>query len=361
MDSRRQAAAGNDHDDKERALNEREPVVLQGQVVVDFSQLTSPEQLDAVGRIEDVGLVIVPQSLAAAYLAICVSGVAATVYVPNGAHVRTHTGLLVVPGDGIGAGDDVLIVIGALLITSPVTGPLPRQIHVTGLVLAPRGSESALGSVLVTSIGNISYYRYGEGQDIQVLTGQVTLPSAMLENRAGQPGDILLAAGEVVITGEVREVGYRLVVAGDVAAPESSREVLGPRLAVHGNIAWYSGASPRVFHGSTSLGAGFFRQLDEPGTEVSFGELVILPDVTESMLREKVRGFTLFGRASAPADLAGVIQFLATDVFQPIEASDGSRMVVTTARRPYPSFSARCFSASQGLGAGVNFLKKALL
>jgi hypothetical protein len=41
------------------------------------------------------------------------------------------------------------------------------------------------------------------------------------------------------------------------------------------------------------------------------------------LLREKARGFTLFGRTSAPAELAGVIQFLATDVFQPIEASDG--------------------------------------
>jgi hypothetical protein len=172
--------------------------------------------------------------------------------------VRTHTGLMVVTGDGIGTGDDVLIVIGALLITSPVTEPLPRQIHVTGLVLAPSGSESALSSALVTSIGNISYYRYAEGQDITVLTGEVTLSGVMLENRAEQPDDILLAAGEVMVTGEVREVGYRLViVAGNVAAPDGSREVLGPRLAVHGELAWYSGASPRAFHGGTSLGAGF--------------------------------------------------------------------------------------------------------
>jgi hypothetical protein len=324
VDSGRQAAAGYGHDGKERAVNDKEPVVLRDQAVVDFSHLTSPEQLDAIGRIEDVGLVIVPESLAAAYLAVCVSGVAATVYVPDGAHVRTHTGLMVVSGDGIGASDDVLIVIGALLITGPVTGPLPCQIHVTGLVLAPSGSESALGSVLVTSIGSVSYYRYAEGQDITVLTGEVTLPGAMLENRNGRPGDILLAAGEVMVTGEVREIGYRLVVvAGNVAAPDDSREVLGPRLAVHGEAAWYSGSSPRAFHGRTSLGAGFFRQFDEPATMVSFGELVILPDVTESLLREKVRGFTLLGRTSAPAQLAGVIQFLATDVFQPIEASDG--------------------------------------
>lgn len=305
-------------------MSEGEPVVLHDQAVVDLSHLTSPEQLDAIGGIKDVGLVIVPRSLAAAYLAIRVSGVAATVCMPDGANVRTHTGLMVVPGNGIGTGDDVLIVIGALLITSPVTGPLPRQLHVTGLVLAPHGSASALGSVLATSTGNLSYYRYAEGQDIKVLTGEVTLSGAMLENRAGQPDDILLAAGEIMVTDDVREVGYRLVVAaGNIVAPEGSREVIEPRLQVHGAVAWYSGASPRAFHGSTSLGAGFFRQFGEPATVVSFGDLAILPDVTESLLREKVAGFTLFGRTSAPAELVGVVQFLATDAFQPIEASVG--------------------------------------
>lgn len=69
---------------------DREPVVLRGQAVVDFSHLTSPEQLEAVGRIEDVSLVIVPRSLAAAYLAICVSGVAATVRAGRGTRADAH-------------------------------------------------------------------------------------------------------------------------------------------------------------------------------------------------------------------------------------------------------------------------------
>ena len=305
-------------------MNDREPAVLRDQPVVDFSHLTSPGQLTAIGGIEDVALVIVPQSLAAAYLTIPASDVAATVYVPEGANVRTHTGTLTVPGDGVGTSDDVLIVIGMLLITSPITGPLPRQIHVIGLVLAPTGSETALGPVLAGGTGSVSYYRYAEGQDIKVLSGEVKVSGAMLENRAGQPGDILIAAGEIVVTGPASEVGYGQVeVAGEVAAPEASREAIEPRLQVHGELAWYPGDNPRVFHGKTSLGASFFRQLDEPAVLVSFGKLAILPDVTESMLREKVRSFTLFGRTTAPAELVGVVQFLATDAFGPIEASDG--------------------------------------
>jgi hypothetical protein len=324
VDSGREAAAGSDRDGKGYAVNDREPVVLRDQPVVDFRHLTSPEQLAAIGRIEDVALVIVPHSLAAAYLAIPASGVAATVYAPDGANVRTHTGMLVVPGDGIGAADDVLVVIGGLLITSPVTGPVPRQVYVTGLVLAPRGSETALGPVLTGGTGNVSYYRYAEGQELKVLSGEVRLSGAMLANRGGQTDDILVAAGEIVVTGQLSDVGYgQVVVAGEVAAPEASREVMEPRLQVHGELAWYPGDSPRVFHGSTSLGAGFFRQFDEPAAVVSFGKLTILPDVTEALLREKVRSFTLFGLTSAPAELVGVVQFLAADVFGSIEASDG--------------------------------------
>jgi hypothetical protein len=305
-------------------VNDREPVVLRDQAVVDFGHLTSPEQLAAIARIESVALVIVPQSLAAAYLAIPASDVATTVYVPDGANVRTHTGMLAVPGDGIGASDDVLVVIGGLLITSPVTGPLPRQIQVTGLVLAPRGSETALGPALAGGTGSVSYYRYAEGQDIKMLSGEVSLSGAMLENRSGQPDDILLAAGEIVVTGHASAVGYgQVIVAGEVAAPEASREVIEPRLQVGGELAWYPGDNPRVFHGSTSLGADFFRQFDEPVVVVAFGKLTILPDVTESLLREKVRSFTLFGKTTAPAELVGVVQFLAADVFGSIEASDG--------------------------------------
>ena len=109
-------------------MNENEPasdrVVLSDQPVADFSHLTAPEQLAAIGRIENVALVIVPESLAAAYAAIPSSHVAATIYVPDGANVRVHTGALVAGGDGLGAEGDVLIVTGILLITSPVTRPV---------------------------------------------------------------------------------------------------------------------------------------------------------------------------------------------------------------------------------------------
>jgi hypothetical protein len=309
-------------------MNENQPasdrVVVSEQAVADFRHLTAPEQLAAIDRIERVALVIVPESLAAAYAAIPSSQVAATIYVPDGANVRVHTGVLVTGGDGIGAADDVLIITGMLIITSPVTGPVPQRIHVVGSVLAPRGSEAALGPALAGGTGGVSYYTPASGQDIKVLSGQVKLSGAMLANPAGQADDMLIAAGQVVITGEVTAVGYRqVIIAGQVAAPAASRDVIEPRAQVQGQAAWYRGDDPRVFFADTSLGPDFFRLLDHPVSLVVLGALTITAGVTEAMMREKITGISVFGDTTAPPGLVGVLQVLTTDAFGAIRAGDG--------------------------------------
>jgi hypothetical protein len=309
-------------------MNGNEPtsdrVVVSDVAVADYSHLTSPEQLAAISRIEDVALVIVPESLAGAYAAIPTSGVAATVYVPDGANVRVHTGTLVAGGDGLGAADDVLIVTGLLAITSPVTGPVPQRIHVVGSVLAPRGSESALGPALAGGTGGVIYYTRTDAQDIKMLSGQLRLSGAMLANPAGAPDDLLIAAGQVVVTGEVTTVGYQqLIIAGQLAAPAASRDLIEPRVQLQGQAAWYRGDDPRVFYDDTSLGPDFFRLLDHPVSLVVLGDLTIADGVTETMIREKITGISLFGDATVPPAAVGIVQALATDTFGSIRASDG--------------------------------------
>jgi len=311
-------------------MSETEPaadgVLLRDQPVLDLSHLTSPDQLAGIGRIEDVAVVVVPQSLAGAYAAISVSDVAGTIYVPDGANVRMHSGAMVVGGDGLGAADDVLVVIGMLVITSPVTGPVPQRIYVIGSVLAPRGSESALGPALAGGSGGVSYYPHRDDQDVRVLSGQVRLSGAMLANPAGQAGDILVTAGQVAVTGEISTLGYRLVmVAGQFAAPAASRDAIEPFVQIQGQAGWYQGENPRVFYQDTTLGPDFFRLLDEPVSLVVFGDLTIADGVTEDMVREKVTGVVLFGDATAPAGIVAVLQVLAGDTFGEIRASDGLR------------------------------------
>jgi hypothetical protein len=314
--------------DAEDAMSDVMPAgnrgVISGQALVDFSHLTSPQELAAITRIEGVGAVIVPQSLAAAYATIPSEGVGGTVYVPDDANVRVHAGPLMVGGDGLGAAQDVLVVVGMLIVTSPVTGALPRRITVVGSVLAPRGSEQALGPVL-DGVGSVVYYRQAEGQDVKVLTGEVQVSGAMLANPAGQPEDVLLAAGVVVVTGPVTSLGYaQVVVTGQFVAPEASREVLEPRIEVQGQSAWYRSDNPRVIFEDTSIGPDFFRLLDNPVSLIVLSDLCIAPGVTETMLQEKVTDIVLLGDITAPAALVPVLQVLAAEAHGAIQASDGS-------------------------------------
>jgi hypothetical protein len=298
--------------------------VVTGQPVADFSHLTA-EDLAAVTRIEGVAAVIVPEALAAQYATIPTTGVAATVYVPDDANVRVHVGPLTVGGDGLGAAEDILVIVGMLIITSPVTGTVPRRISVVGSVLAPRGSEQVLGQVLGGGVGTVSYYQHAEGQDIKVLSGHVNISGATLANTAGTPGDILLATGQVVVTGPVTTVGYaHVIAAGQLFAPAASRDVLEPRTQTLGQSAWYRSDDPRVFFQGISLGPGFFRLLDHHVSLVVMADLTIEQDVTEAMVQEKVTDIILFGSITAPAELVPVLQVLTTDNYGSIQAADGT-------------------------------------
>jgi hypothetical protein len=305
-------------------MNETESGVISRQGVLDLSHLTSADQLAGIRRIERVGTVIVPVSLAAAYATIPVTRVGNTIYVPDGARVRVHTGPLMVGGDGLGSAEDVLIVIGVLIVTSPVTGPVPRQISVVGLVLAPKGSESALGPALGGGVGSVSYYRYVEGQDTTVSTGQLKLTGASLANQGGGPDDVLVAAGQVMLTGPITEVGYaQVIVAGQLVAPASERAALEPKLRVQGQTLWYRGAEPRVITDDMVIGPDFFRLLDEPVSLVLLGDVTFQPGVTEAQLREKLADLVVLGDVTAPAELVSILQVLASDSLGSIRAGDG--------------------------------------
>ncbi|HEY0938321.1 MAG TPA: hypothetical protein VGD91_31815 [Trebonia sp.] len=297
--------------------------VIRDQPVVDLTRFTA-EDLKRISRIEDVALVVVPETLASAYAAIATADVASVIYVPAGGNVRRHTGTLATGGDSIGQADDVLVVIGMLLITSPVVAPVPRQIYVVGSVFAPRGSGPELGSALAGGIGSVTYYPYADGQEIKLHTGNVSLSGAALANRNGQENDILIIAGQATVTGQVTAVGYRQVLAaGQLALPAADRDALEDAVQLTGQVGWYRGTSPRVFSEDTTLGPDFFRLLEEPASLVVFGDLTIDDAVTEDAVRDKVAGITLFGDIIAPAGLIGVLQVRTTDAFGSIRASDG--------------------------------------
>jgi hypothetical protein len=290
--------------------------VIQDVALLDLTSMTSAEDLAGITRISDVAIVLVPESLMPAAVGIPMDDVAMVVPVPDGVEVREHTGALVMGGEAL-AGPDVenaaLVVTGTLILTSPVPRVAYRQVIVMGLVLAPHGSESALGAGLTRVTGAVDYYPYAEGQDIKVSTGQLRASGPVLANPTGGPDDILVVAGQLIVTGPVAKVGYRrIVVAGQVLAPQDSQPVLGPAVIVKGQLIWYTG-EPRFFVGKERFGRSFFELLDQPLSLALVGRFEIDPEVPPELLREKVEQITLVGKLVAPRQLVGVLQVLTTE------------------------------------------------
>jgi hypothetical protein len=290
--------------------------VIRDVAVLDLTPLTSAEDVGGITRISDVAIVLVPEPLMPAVLGIPMDDVAMVVPVPAGVQVREHTGASVMGGEALadpGAEDAALIVTGTLILTSPVPRVSYRQVIVMGLVLAPSGSEAALGAGLTRVTGSVDYYPYAEGQEVKVSTGQLRAGGEVLANPTGGPDDVLVIAGQLIVTGQVAKVGYRrVVVAGQVLAPRDSQPVLGPAMTVKGQLVWYTG-QPRFFLGKERFGRSFFELVDQPLALALVGTFEIEPDVPAALLREKVQEITLLGKLIAPKQLVGVLQFLTTE------------------------------------------------
>ena len=160
--------------------------------LLDLTPLRSAEELAGITRISDVAIILVPESLMAAAVGIPMDDVAMVVPVPDGVEVRVHTGSLVMGGEalaGPGVEHATLLVTGTLILTSPVHKVAYRQIIVMGLVLAPSGSESALGAGLTRVTGSVDYYPYAEGQEVRVSTGEVRADGELFANPTGGPDD----------------------------------------------------------------------------------------------------------------------------------------------------------------------------
>lgn len=298
----------------------REPNVIRDVALLDLSHASSAGDLAHIAAIEDVAMLLIPESLTGALTAIPMRNVAAVVPVPDGVRVRVHTGAMTTDGPGLAAPDgDVLVQTGPLVITSPVERVGYSRMIVTGLVLAPRGSEAALAAGLTRVTGVVAYYDLAEGQRVRMMEGTARMSGEALANRAGSPSDLLLVAGQLVVTGPVTEVGFqRIILAGLLLAPPESERILAPALEVIGATVWYT-APPRTFHGTDRFPKAFFELLPEPITLVLSGTFEIDPDVPASLVMEKVAALVLSGRVRAPREVVGALQALAVEKSGAIE------------------------------------------
>jgi len=285
--------------------------------VLDLTGPGAAEALDGVSRISRVGVILAPASVLPRLARIELDRVGATVPIPEGEHmkVHVHTGQTISSGAALanpnGGPQDVMVVTGQLVITSPVESVGYGHLVVTGQVVAPAGSETALSAGLSTLTGQALYYPYQEGWTIKLLSGHARLSGASMANPAGSASDVLLAIEDLVVSGPIEDIGYaQLVCLGAMLLPRVDEPRLVGR-AWGDPVVFYS-APPRVFSGVHHFDRTFFEFLDERITWVLSGVNEVADDVTPDLIKEKVADIVVSGRLRGPRVVLSAIQALAS-------------------------------------------------
>lgn len=285
--------------------------------ILDLTALKSPEELATISAIKNVGVVLVPQSLAAKLVSIPMKNVAVTQSVADGVQVKPRVlmGAVKMTGEALanptGEDGNILVVMGSLVITTPVQKVGYDHMVVMGSLLAPKGSETALGAGITNLQGSAFYYT--SGGEVKTQSGQVKLSGKALANATGKPDDILIIEGQGVITSPVEKVGYQqIIVAGQLMAPRESQTELEGYLQVAGQVLWYSG-TPRMINNDERFAAEFFEFLKEPVTLIINSHVVIEADVTVDLFKAKVEEIVLNGDLEGPSHLISLLQALTSE------------------------------------------------
>ena len=280
--------------------------------LLDLTGAKAATALDGVTRISHVSAILVPESLLSKLSSIELEHVAATVPVPDGVRARVMAGQAVLGGDAFADNtEDMLVVAGQLIITSPVKQiGFKGGLVVMGQVIAPTGSEAALGAGMTHMSGQAVYYPYVEGGATRLLTAN-SISGEALANINGQPADALLATGQLVITSHIQHLGYQQITAiSHLAVPSTTEpDLLSRMTSVTGQVATYT-APPRVFDGSDHFSAGLFELFDQPITLVLDGRYSFDEDVEPELLRRSVAAILLDGKIRAPRRLIPMLQML---------------------------------------------------
>lgn len=295
-----------------RSAPDRAGREIRNVALLDLTGAEAATALDGVTRISNVATILAPESLLARLSSIPMENVAATVPVPEGTRTRVFSGQITLGGDALAGSDadhhEVLVAAGQLILTSPVTRVGYTDLILLGQVIAPTGSETALGAVSRRLSGQVLYYPYVEGATVRPLLAG-TISGEALANIAGQPTDILLSVGNLVVTSPARRLGYQHVaVTGNVVVPkDTDSEILSRLIPLSGQVVSYS-APPRVFDGKDHFSADFFELLDEPITLVLDGKFSFDQDIPRELLLQKLAALVFDGKIRAPRHLVPVLQ-----------------------------------------------------
>ncbi|WP_199615801.1 hypothetical protein [Paenibacillus alkalitolerans] len=185
------------------------------------------------------------------------------------------------------------------------------QIQNVGVIIAPEALSGALMKIPQRNVGMTVTIPPSSGK-IKLLTGQLTVDGEAFANRSGSPEDMLVIAGQIIITSEIEAVGFKeVIVAGQIIAPKKAeRALVGAVTRLTGQIAYYTGESPRLFVGNDTFSKAFFDLIDGNMAMVLIGNFEFGSDVDTAVLKQKVAELVVIGELRAPMELVPLLQLL---------------------------------------------------
>lgn len=152
---------------------------LQKMGMLDLRSAKTPEDLNGITGISQVGCILVPEHLATVLAQIPMKEVGSIVPVPEGENIKTQVGQIRLNGEALAGGnpEDILFIVGQTFITTPVTSVGYKEVWIHGQLFAIRGSEGVLGAKLTRMNGQNFYLPAGA----RTIMGEETIGREFLE------------------------------------------------------------------------------------------------------------------------------------------------------------------------------------
>lgn len=200
-------------------------ITLENMGVLDLSGKKSGD-LSGISLIQNIGVILAPHSLTDALLHIPQRNIGTTVMLPDTqAKIKILSGQLTLSGEVFanhsGSSDEILVIVGQVVITSPIEKVGFNEVIVAGQLIAHKKNEAALASALTRMSGQIAYYN---GDNPRLFMGTDTFSKEFFELVEDKMAMIIVGSYEIESDVEIALLKQKIsevVLIGELSAPKA--------------------------------------------------------------------------------------------------------------------------------------------
>ena len=198
------------------------------------------------------------------------------------------------------------------------------HIRAVGTALVPEAFLARFTMLPIEGVGDLVVVPTPVGGKVKVRKGHIRMSGEALASGTGNPADILVVNGRLLVTSPAEVIGYQqLFVVGQLVAPASCRPLLERALSCLIGEALYFPEPFHLFTADTRIDRAFLELVEEPVHLVLLGNASLEGDVSVDLLQAKVAGITLVGVLAAPKPLVPLLYLKTTTNAGTITAEPG--------------------------------------